>query len=329
MTLADGFHAVLGEVLGPRGLLLTDAADPVVKAESLGLLLDELERGEAYEAVLRETAAELEAAGFELQVPLIEGALNVFLEGPAGRERLYREDGGYRLRTSGDGLSLEDIRARADADPLALSPGVLLRPVVESAVFPTLAYVGGPGECAYFAQLRAYFRAHGIRMPVFYPRHSVTVVEAKIRKVLDKFGLRIEELSRPFHEIAAARAREEMPEGVRKALGELRGAIASGVAKVQKEVSTLDPTLKGTAQHVRSQAFAALDELERKVLQAVKREHEIALSQMEKAQLHLFPRGVPAERVQSPFYFLTRYGGTFLDRLEEAFEVNLAGPDSV
>ena len=119
----------------------------------------------------------------------MEGGVNLFLEGPAGRERLYREDGGFRLRISGEHLSLEEVLARARSDPRALSPNVLLRPVAESVVFPTLSYVAGPGETAYYAQLKDYFDAFGIRMPVIHPRFGATVVETKIRKVLDKFGV--------------------------------------------------------------------------------------------------------------------------------------------
>jgi uncharacterized protein YllA (UPF0747 family) len=175
---------------------------------------------------------------------------------------------------------------------------------------------------AYFAQLGGYFDAHGIEMPVVHPRWAAAPVESKIRKVLDKFGLDVEALNRPFHEVASDIARDEVPADVRGAIGKLRGAIGSGVGDLQKAAAALDPTLKGPVQHFRGQAFAALDDVEKKVVQAVKRESEIALAQLEKAQLHLYPRGKPAERVQSPMYFLTRYGGTFLDDLYERFALN-------
>ncbi len=322
-TIADGFHATLQHLLGRFGLFFTDAAHPSVKQASAGLLRNELGRAEELEHVLRVSSEALGASGYGTQVAVLDGGVNLFLEGPAGRERIYRDGDGFRLRTSGVALTLDEILARQAEDPAVLSPNVLLRPVVESEVFPTLAYVGGPGEIAYFAQLKAYFEAHGITMPVVYPRWTATPLEAKIRKVLDKFGLEVDALQRPFHEMAGEIARDDMPEEVRSSLGRLRGEIAKGVAQVQEATKTLDPTLKGPAQHVRSQAFAALDELERKVVQAVKREAEIKLSQLEKAQLHLYPNGKPTERVQSPFYFLARYGGSVLDALYDHFEVNL------
>jgi uncharacterized protein YllA (UPF0747 family) len=92
---------------------------------------------------------------------------------------------------------------------------------------------------------------------------------------------------------------------------------------VEGEVKEIDPTLKGPVRHVRSVAFSALDDLEKKVVHALKRENEIALAQLEKAQLHLFPEGTPQERVLSPFYYLARYGDGFLDAVHERLPVNL------
>ena len=184
-TMPGGFHALLQKLLGRFGLFFTDAAHPALKKHSSELLLAELGRAQELEGVLRTTADRLEGAGYSLQVPIMEGGVNLFLEGTAGRERLYREGADFRLRTSGEILSTSDISDRVDADPSLLSPNVLFRPVVESAVFPTLAYVGGPGEMAYFAQLRDYFEAHDIAMPVVYPRWAVTIVETKIGKVLE------------------------------------------------------------------------------------------------------------------------------------------------
>jgi bacillithiol biosynthesis cysteine-adding enzyme BshC len=321
-TIPSGFQAFYRAILGPFGLCFTDAADPVVKERSHDVLFRELDRSAELEGVLASTAEALGAAGYDLQVPLMDGGVNLFLEGPAGRERLYREERRFRLRSSGEVLERRDIEARVAADPRSLSPNVLLRPVVESTVFPTLAYVGGPGEMAYFAQLRAYFEAHGLEMPIIFPRWAATIVETKIDKVLSKFGVGVDDLNRPFHELASEIAREEVPEEVRAALGKLRGALGAGVSELQKSAIEIDPTLKGSVQHFRSQAFSALEDVEKKVTAAVKRENEVTLAQLAKAQLHLFPHGKPAERVLGPPYFLTRYGSAFVDRLFEAFEVN-------
>ena len=95
--------------------------------------------------------------------------------------------------------------------PEAFSANVFLRPVVESSVFPTIAYVGGPAEVSYFAQVSALFEAHGIEPPVAVPRFSVTLIERKVRKVMDSFGLAVTDFRPPTHEIAARVLRRRCP----------------------------------------------------------------------------------------------------------------------
>lgn len=322
-TLPSAFQTVLEEILGPFGICFVQAHERGLKDASLPLLLRELERSEDHEAILQDRSEELTEAGYHVQVPILEGGVNLFLEGPEGRERLYRTGDGYELRQSGTELSSGEIRARAEDDPLALTPNALLRPVVESAVFPTLSYVAGPGETAYFAQISELFQEHGLGMPVVAPRSSMTVVEKKNRKVLDKFGLELPELERPFHELASRVAREEVPPEVQRALGKFRGAVSEHARSLQDVATEIDPTLKGPIENARSTAALALDDVEKKIVQAVKRQDAIALSQLEKAQAHLFPRGRPQERVMNVFYFLVRYGDDFLRAVAEECRADL------
>ncbi len=326
-TLPGGFLRTLGGLLAHLPLLFVDGAHPALKEASLPVLFREMEEAEAHEALLVRVASHLETEGYPVQVPVLEGSVNLFFDGPLGRDRLYREGDGFRLNRSGARLTRGEVRERTLADPALLSPNVLLRPVVESTLFPTLAYVAGPGELAYYAQLKEFFQAHGIRMPVIVPRHSATLVEAKVGKVLEKFHLAPEALNRPFHELAGEIAREEVPPAIRHALGEIKGAIGKGAGVLAEAVKEVDPTLRGPVTAARNTAFQAFDEAERKVLQAVKRQNETALEQLEKAQQHLFPLGKPQERVVNPFYYLTRFGPGLIDALLEAFDVAL-GTDS-
>jgi len=326
-TLADGFRGVFTELLADLPIVFVDAARPELKEASLPILFHELDNAEANEAALARVASHLEQEGYHAQVPILEGGINLFLEGPEGRDRLYREGAGVRLNRAGLTMTVEEVREEATRAPGRLSPNVLLRPVVESSLFPTLAYVGGPGEMAYFAQIKELFQAHGIRMPVVHPRHSAVLVESKVGKVLEKFHRSPDSLDRPFHEVAAEVALDEVPADVRRALGEMRGAVGKGAGALSKAAKAIDPTLKGPVTHARNAAFAAFDELEKKILQALKRENEISLEQLEKAQRHLFPMGKPQERVLNVFYYLSRYGPELVSALHDGFAVAL-GPHS-
>ena len=133
-----------------------------------------------------------------------------------------------------------------------------------------VSYVAGPGEAAYYAQIKRLFEAHGLMMPVIYPRHAVTVIEAKVRKRLDKFDLDLESLRRPLHEIMSDIARDEVPEGVRRALVELKSSVARGSADLLKAATSIDPTLKGPVTSARNNALSAFQAAERKIIQSVK-----------------------------------------------------------
>ncbi len=322
-TLTGGFLGVMLGLLKDMPIAFVDAANPPLKEASIPTLFRELEEAEEHEAFLARAASHLELEGYHVQVPILAGGVNLFFEGTAGRDRLYRDGEVFRLNRAGTRMALGEVRERALGDPSLLSPNVLLRPVVESSLFPTVCCVAGPGELSYFGQLKGLFRAYGMEMPVVCPRHSATLVEAKIGKVLAKFHRTPESLERPHHEIAAEIALEEVPPEVRKALGEIRGTLGKSAAALTSAAQKIDPTLKGPINNARNLAFAAFDEAERKILQALKREHEVALDQIEKAQRHLYPFGKPQERSLNVFYYLTRYGPELISALLNEFDVDL------
>ena len=322
-SLGEAFTQVLADWLGPLGMAFVDASSLPLKRASGALFSAVLDGAAEQEALLGRTAERLLGAGYHVQVPILAGGVNLFFEGDSGRERIYRSGRSFRLRHSGELLTRRQILAASDADPRVLSPNVLLRPVVESAVFPVVSYVAGPGEIAYFAQLRELFELCGSRMPVIHPRFSVTVVEPKIRKVLDKLDLSLQDLARPFGELAGEVVQEDVPDGVRQALEDLRGGIGRGVDRLGRAAATVDPTLKGPAKHVRTVSFDALEQMRRKVIQSLKREKHTKLRQLEKAQVHLYPGGGAQERSLNACYYLVRYGREFLHALHYRFSVRL------
>ena len=137
---------------------------------------DAARRAEAHEKALNARVRELEEAGWPIQVPVLEGGVNLFVEAGSGRERLYREDGGFRLRHAGTKLGLEELLAQIERSPDTVSPNVLLRPVVEAAVLPTVGYVAGPAETAYLGEIGPLFESHGILQPMVFPRLSAMMV---------------------------------------------------------------------------------------------------------------------------------------------------------
>jgi bacillithiol biosynthesis cysteine-adding enzyme BshC len=330
-TVAGAFREALtrlfsDERYGGIDLCLTQADDPHVKAASLPVLLREAEHAVEHERRVAEQSARLWEAGYAPQVAVLEGATHLFYESAeAGRERLYREAEGFVARESGRRFTPEALREELRAHPGRFSPNVFLRPVVESAVFPTLAYVGGPAETAYFAQIHPLFEACGIRMPLVFPRLSATLIPEAAGGARVELGLDVEELALPEHEILERLARRHLPPEVEARLSALRRALVEGFGGVMEAAGGIDPNLERALGARRNAALLEVARAERKVVRHFKRRHPELLRGLRRVRNHLRPLGLPQERVLTVFQYLAR-DPSLLRGLAEAATVDLSTP---
>lgn len=322
-TVAGAFAELMARILAPFGVCITEASDPEVKAASRPVLERALTEAAAHEALLAGRTAELAEAGYTGQVSVLAGATNLFLHGERGRVRVYREGNGLAIPDTGEALAVEDATDRLRRDPAGFSPNVFLRPVVESAVFPTLAYVGGPAELSYFAQIAALFPAFGIAPPIAYPRGTLTLVEPAMQRLLEKLELTPEELARPQHELVDELARRAMPPEVSAIVEELVRSVTEGYRRLIEVAGAIDPTLEEALASLRNQALAKVGDSEKKVVRQLKRKEEIAAGQLERVRANLRPGGDPQDRVLNVFPFLARYGPGLLEEMARALEPEL------
>src|SRR5262245_45318890 len=311
-SFAEAFKTVIANTFAPFDLLITVSSSPALKRFSTPLIVRELEHTERHAALLRAQADPLLAAGYVERGAIGADAANVMYEDATGRERVVREHDGWLLRRTKRSFSHAELLRLAREEPERFSPNVLLRPVVESTAFPTLAYVGGPAELSYFAQTGCLFAAHNVPMPLVFPRASGDLVEAKIRKVLEKFDLNALDMRTPFHELASRIARDELPAGVTAALLELRRSTTEGYAALIAPAAGIDATLRGPLESARNASHKHIEDAERKILQHLKKQNEIGLEQLRKASANLFPDGEQQERVIGLSNYLGRYGRTLL-----------------
>jgi bacillithiol biosynthesis cysteine-adding enzyme BshC len=326
-SFAGAFRETVEKLFAAFDLLVTDAADPALKRASAHVLEGAVLRTREHEALLRARTEELLAAGYHGQVAVMPDGANVFWNGPAGRERLYARGDRWVAREARQGFTAEEVRAAIAADPARFSPNVFLRPVVESAVFPTLAYVGGPGEMAYFAQLGPLFGEFGMRMPVVYPRFSVTLVSRGTERALERLGIGAAELDGPEHEVVRRLARARVPEGVEEALRALREGIAGGYARLMDGAEAIDPTLRGALGSLRNRSLLEAADAERKIVSALARGGEDVLRDVRRARAELRPQGEPQERVLTVFSFLPEHGPELLREIADRMTVPLGSGD--
>ncbi len=313
-SVAEAHARAMAELLGPYGVVIARGWSGALKRAAADTLIGAAERAGAIDASLITHASALSARGAPVPVAVGEGLSLLMIEGIQGRDRLRIGDGGrFVTRRGNESFTLDELKRVLADEPERLSANVLLRPAIEAAVFPTVGYFGGPGELAYLEQTAPVFQRLGIPRPARLPRLSGMLIEAKVDKVLEKYGLAPADLAQSEAALAGRIAREGLPESVTRALAELRASITERYAAVQAEVAQIDRTLEKPAENARNQALMGSQEIEKKLVAALKRTADTAIQQAARARDQLYPEGKPQERVISVVSFLARHGRPVLD----------------
>lgn len=315
---AAAFAGALADLLGPRGLLVLRPTHPGAKRTIASHLLRALERAGELDDALRRRVDEVD--GQNAPVPVGEGASTVMVEGVLGRDRLMVEGDCFVSRRSRETWTFSDLRRLAESAPERLSPNVLLRPVVEAAILPTLAYIAGPGELGYYPQCAPIYDMLHVRPQACLPRWSARILETRITKVLEKYHLAPEDLVQEGRAEAGI-AEADMPENATAALRGLRKALGSEYARLQETAVTIDPTLKKSVTSHRNAALAGVNDIEKRIVTHLKKQNEILVQQIAKARHNLFPNGKPQERVLNVVPYLIRYGEEFVEAALQASDV--------
>jgi len=296
-TVGDAFVALLRSVLEPLGMPVLDAGHPAMQALVRPVLARALAEAPAVDAALRQRSAALVAAGYEPQVAHVDRLSLVFAAGPGERRRL-------------------PIGATLDDAPGGLEPNVLLRPVVGRAILPTVAYVAGPAEQAYFAQSTAVADALGMARPLAVPRWSGVIVEPHVQRVLDRYALTVDALRDP-HAVLGRLVRERVPAVVAAAVVRYRQALEAAAAELEAALGGTTPPLvdRAVAEGTRRAIAHRLDRLERRVGAATKRREAELVRQIGIARASLFPLDRLQERVLNLMPLLARHGLPLLDAM--------------
>ena len=310
--MAEAFGRWLEAVLGDRGLIVYDSSDPLSKPLAADVFARELSTAGETMRLAAAAGAELAARGYHAQVQASDENMALF--------QLDRPSGGRRAIRQRDGQSLV---ARASADPAGFSPNVLLRPIVQDTIFPTVCYVAGPSELAYFGQLRGVYHHFGVPMPLVYPRTTATLVESATLRFFAKHALPIEALQAQdesaLNELLAA----QLPPAVEESFAAAARSIDSQMALVIAAVPAVDPTLAGAAASTLTRMQHDLQTLHGKMIQAAKRRDETLRRQFTRARALVFPHGHPQERTVGFVTFLNQYGPALVERLHDELPLDL------
>jgi uncharacterized protein YllA (UPF0747 family) len=241
-------------------------------------------------------------------------------EGTQGRDRLVARSPGFQTRRSQERLSLAEIERFAAQEPGRFSPNVLLRPAIESALLPTVAYLAGPGELRYLALAETVYPVLDLPRQTPLPRWSGVLVDARVDRVLRKYKATLEELLEPGQRLEARVIRDQLPAEAREALEALRNSLTTNYRALEGAAAAIDPTIVKSIRNLAGQAATGVEEAEKKLVNHLKKRQEVETQQIARARELVLPLGRPQERVHTVAPWLARYGPSLLTELEATVE---------
>lgn len=301
-TVAGAYVSLLRTLLEPLGVPVLDASHPAVRAVSDTTLRVALARADAVEGALSARTRDMRSGGFSPQVEHVSGLTTVFRREDALKNR----------------IPVSEAARLADDANAWLTPNVLLRPIIEQAILPTVAYLGGAGELAYFAQVSAVADALGVPRPIVLPRWSCTLVEPDTERLLEQFDVSPAELAQP-HWLAGAVARAAMSTASAGALETVRRAVEALPSALSPEAGPLglDAAIDGAMHSL----LYRLNRLERRLVAGIKRREHEQLRDVATLRAALYPSNVRQERALNLIPMLSRHGLELLTEMRDA-----AGP---
>jgi bacillithiol synthase len=321
--VADAFARFVESLLGQHGLVVFDSSDPAVKP-LLGPVFHREVAVAGRTATLAAKAGEAMASrGHSPQVVPQADGCSLFRIDPATGVRSAVRRQGEQFAAGDATFDGATLVQEALEHPERFSPNVLLRPIVQDTLFPTICYVAGPSELAYLGQLREVYEHFELPMPLIHPRASATLVDSATIRFLTRYNVPLEDLQ-PQDESALNRLLQaQLPPTVDAAFSAAQRTISESMQQVVHAVATVDPTLGGAAKSTLGKIAHELETLQGKMIQAAKRRDETLRRQFTRAQAQTFPHGHPQERTLSIVYFLNQYGPALIDRLLDELPTDL------
>ena len=318
--MADAFGQWLEQVLGGRGLVVYDSSDARSKPLVSSVFARELSMPGQTVKLASLAGSDLIARGYHAQVhPQDDSAALFRIEG--GRRAIRRQDGQFIV--GDERFPTDALLRQATERPTGFSPNVLLRPVVQDTIFPTICYVAGPNELAYLGQLRGVYQHFGVPMPLMYPRASATLLDSAAVRFLTKYKLPLEALQAQHEAALNELLRAQIPPVVEESFTVASQTIEQQMTRLVEAIPALDPTLEGAARSTLARMQHDLQTLHGKMIQAAKRRDETLRRQFIRARALAFPGGHAQERTIGFVSFLNQYGPALVERLDEELPLDL------
>jgi bacillithiol biosynthesis cysteine-adding enzyme BshC len=321
---ADAFARLMARLFRDYGVVLLDPLDQELKQIAAPLYANAIEKSSEIASALVERSRELEAAGYHAQIHVSDDMVPLFIMDDGRRAAITQHADRFAVKGSGNSFTKEEIVELATRCPNCFSPNVTLRPVVQDFLLPTAAYIGGPAEIAYFAQLQVVYKTLDRQEPCVLPRASFTIVEGRHQKTMKKYGLELRDFFEGLHPAVTKVVEQSLDRDTTNAFTETERVLNEHLDKLRSALERTDKTLSDPLETARAKMMYQLEHLRTRFIHSSAHREETAYRQVERAFTTLYPDKNLQERELNVYYFLSRYGPSLLAELYEAADLGFS-----
>jgi bacillithiol biosynthesis cysteine-adding enzyme BshC len=322
-SYGEAFARMMTSLLGHHGLVLLDPLDPRLKALAAPLYAKAALGAHEIATAIEVRSRRLVDAGYHAQVTASENSFPLFLHDESGaRHALTRTgDGKYTTKHADQAYTTEELSELALAQPERFSPNVTLRAVVQDYLLPTIAYYGGAAEIAYFAQTAEVYRLLERPTTPILPRSSLTMIERHTGRVLERYGLSLEDLFAGQENVLKRVVEEHLGAETAKVFATTEGTVNSELDQLREQLRSIDPTLADALETGRKKINYQLEGLRTRFHRSQMARNEAAHRQLQRAFDQLYPNKELQERHINVTSLLARHGRYVIDWIYNAINI--------
>lgn len=294
-TMARACAEVLNALFGEQGLIILDINIPEVKQFMHPVFRMELQENFA------KTAAKDTIEFLEEHYTVQAGVTDYNLFEYHNEERIKIKK------------STKELLKKLDADPSSFSPSVILRPLMQQMVIPSIANIGGAAEVAYWLELKGIFDKAGVDLPVILMRDLYSVLDEKSWKKWTESGLNKNDFFLSPDELNKKLI--DLENGLAEKMNHRKSEISGLFQNIAKEVQAIDPTLKASAEAERVRAIQSVEHIYSKLTRSIKQKEEARLNQIGKIKNNVFEGDALMERRENFASYYDRYGESCIQQM--------------
>lgn len=312
---AESFARLMARLFGPFGVVLLDPLAPALKDLASPTYVEAIRRAPEISAALVERSRELVEAGYHAQVHTSPDMMPLFIMEENRRTAMVQREGRFALKSGERDYAPDELLLLAEDCPTCMSPNVTLRPAVQDTLLPTVAYVGGPAEVAYFAQLQPVYHLVDRPMPVIVPRTSVTLVDHESRKSLERYAIEIEDLFEDSEELLRKIVERALDTTTTLVFEETEQQLEANLERLRAALASVDPTLVKSLEGSRRKILYQLNKLRTRFVHRSAERDAVLRRRLDALEAMLHPNRGLQERTLNAYTFLALAGYRFIEDL--------------